>query len=170
MKKKTFLTACVGAAMGLLTSCGARAQMPEGRLLSIEYVRSGMMAGYEYHGLLETTDNGDVLLTSMTEKFGEASRLKVDEQTLQRFRDIIKEEQIYNYARDYSPPFEVLDGYGWHLYIRFEGGKSIESSGHNATPGGEGLTRLRSLMTELVKSEKAVRLDENRARVFVFGR
>ena len=45
----------------------------------------------------------------------------------------------------------VLDGYSWSCYAKFSDGSSISTHGENARPKGEGLARIRNLMTELAK-------------------
>ena len=158
MKKKTILTACLGGVLGLMASCGAKAQMPEGELTSISYTRSGMMAGYEYEGRVETTDNG-IILTAMRETYGLLYQLTIDKETMAKFRAIIEEEKMYKYESHYTPPVQVHDGYMWSFSAAFSDGKCIDSGGSNAGPGGNGIGRIRGLFTELANDPKAVQLE-----------
>lgn len=158
MSKKSMLGACLGGMLGLLTSCGAKAQMPDSELMSVSYTRSGTMAGYEYEGRIETTDSG-IILTAMRENYGPLYQLTIDKEILAKFRTIIEEEKMYEYKSHYEPPVRVYDGYMWSFYATFSDGKSIDSGGSNAGPGGNGIARIRALFTELANDPKAVQLE-----------
>ena len=159
MTKKTMLEACLGGMLGLLSSCGAKAQMPEGDLTGISYTRSGMMAGYEYEGRVEK-EGEDLVLYAMRETYGPLYKLTLDKKTMAKFRAIIEEEQMYKYESHYRPPFQVLDGYMWSFNAEFSDGKYISSGGSNAGPGGNGLGRIRGLFEELAKDPKAVQIEQ----------
>ena len=155
MTKKTLLCACVGGLMGLMASCGAKAQMPEGKLLRLEYRRSGSMAGFEYFGRVTTMKDSTIVLYAMRQEMGPLYRVNVDARAMDRLCEIIKEEKMYKYKQHYDPPVQVLDGYTWLFSAEFAGNQSIYSGGSNALPGGDGLERIRDLFKELVKSDAA---------------
>ena len=161
MTKKTMLGACLGGVLGLMTSCGAKAQMPEGELTRLSYTRSGMMAGYEYEGRVEVTDSG-IIVKAMRETYGPLYQLTIDKETLAKFRTIVEEEKMYEYKNRYEPPVRVLDGYMWSFYAEFSDDKYISSGGSNAGPGGNGLGRIRALFEELAKDSKAVQIERGR--------
>ncbi|MBO4826736.1 MAG: YARHG domain-containing protein [Prevotella sp.] len=154
MKIKFVMTAFIASMLGILSACGQKKHMPEGALLSIEYTRSGTMAGYEYEAHVDRQDNGSVLLRASYVNHGPLVVKYVDESTLKELRDIIEEEKIYAYKDHYTPPFEVLDGYGWHLYARFENHESISTGGSNAGPDGNGLGRIIGVISKLIGDSK----------------
>ena len=49
--------------MGLLTGCSKT--MPTGDLVSLEYTRSGTVAGYEYEGRVESDGSGGYVVRAM---------------------------------------------------------------------------------------------------------
>ena len=54
---------------------------------------------------------------------------------------------------------QVLDGWMWEFKAKFSDGTSIYSHGSNASPRGEGLARIRNLMSELAK--EGVQIEES---------
>ena len=56
--------------------------------------------------------------------------------------------------------FQVYDGYTWSFYAKFSDGSSISSGGSNARPSGNGLSRIRGLMTDLVQSGDQIEFRE----------
>ena len=97
----------------------------------------------------------------MKETYGPLFEKKVDTEVMKRFRQIIEEEKMYKYKESYLPSFEVLDGWGWSFRARFSDGSSIYSHGSNASPGDNGLSRIRGYMQELVQGGVQVEfLDE----------
>ena len=161
MSKKTLLSACLGGVLGLMSSCGANAQMPKGELTSLSYTRSGMMAGYEYEGRVEKTDSG-IIVKAMRESYGPSYQLTIDQKTLDKFRAIIEEEKMYEYKNRYEPAVRVLDGYMWSFFANFSDDQYISSGGSNAGPDGNGLGRIWKLFIELANDPKAVMIDKER--------
>ena len=116
----------IGGLLGLI-GCGTKA--PEGDLLSLEYTISGMRSGYEYEGHVEQGSDSAFVLTAM---------------------------KMYGYKESYSPIFKVLDGYSWHLRVRFSDGTSIRSGGSNARPEGDGLKRLENYLNQLIADADSI--------------
>ncbi len=162
MKIKSLLWACFGGLLGVFTSCGTK--MPSGELVSIEYTRSGTMAGYEYEGRVETKDDGTIVAQAMRESYCSLYQLVVDKKTLTDLQRIIVEEKMYAYKEHYRPLLEVLDGYMWSFHARFSDGESISSSGSNAAPSGDGLKRLREYFVRLANSPGAVQVEDEEGR------
>ena len=158
MKIRALLWTCLGGLLGLLTSCGTK-KMPESELVSIEYTRSGTMAGFEYEGHVDLNDDGTVVARAMRESHGPLYQLVVNKETLADLRKIIEEEKMYAYKERYLPPFEVLDGYMWSFHARFSDDTCISSGGSNASPGGGGLKRLRDYFTQLANNPDAVQVE-----------
>ena len=74
---------------------------------------------------------------------------------------IVIEENMKDYEYSYKPPFQVLDGTTWSLYVRFDDKTSCVSSGYEAWPEGNGLKRLQEYLREvwLQVEEKAEEID-----------
>jgi hypothetical protein len=68
----------------------------------------------------------------------------------------VLEEKMYGYKESYSPIFKVLDGYSWHLRVRFSDGTSISSGGSNARPEGDGLKRLENYLNQLIADADSI--------------
>ena len=71
-------------------------------------------------------------------------------------KQIVLEEKMYGYKESYSPIFKVLDGYSWHLRVRFSDGTSISSGGSNARPEGDGLKRLENYLNQLIADADSI--------------
>ena len=158
MRKGLFFC-LVGGLFGVL-GCALK-KMPEGELISVEFSRQGTMARAEFEGSIEKDSTGAFVLTAMKETYGPLFEKKVDTEVMKHFRQIIEEEKMYKYKEAYRPSFEVLDGWGWSFRARFSDGSSIYSHGFNASPGDNGLARIRGYMQELVQDGVQVEfLDE----------
>lgn len=159
MMRKGLFFCLVGGLFGVL-GCALK-KMPEGELVSVEFSRHGTMARAEFEGRVEQDSTGAFVLTAMKETYGPLFEKKVDTEVMKRFRQIIEEEKMYKYKESYQPSFEVLDGWGWSFRARFSDGSSIYSHGSNASPGDNGLSRIRGYMQELVQDGVQVEfLDE----------
>ena len=143
------LTCLVGGLFGVL-SCAMK-KMPEGELVSVEYTRSGTMAGYVYEGHVERDSTGAFVLRAMKENYGPLFEKILDAEVMGKFRQIIEEEKMYKYKESYMPTLEVLDGWGWSFHATFSDGSVISSHGSNASPSDNGLDRIRNYMAELVQ-------------------
>ena len=150
--KRFAMASIVGVLMGMLTGCGVSHQMPEGKLVSLEYTRSGSRAGTQYEARVVTEANGDVVLQAMKENYGPLIEKKLTAEELAGFVKIIEEEQMYKYKEHYRPLLKVLDGYMWHFSAKFEQG-TIYSEGSNARPKDDGLERIREYAISLVSGE-----------------
>jgi hypothetical protein len=150
MKRNGGLFMClVGGLFGVL--CCALKKMPEGELVSVEYTRSGTMAGYVYEGHVERDSTGGFMLRAMKENYGPLFEKELDAEAVNMFRQIIQEEKMYKYKEVYRPMLEVLDGWGWSFRATFSDGSVISSHGSNASPSGDGLDRIRDYMAELIQ-------------------
>ena len=142
---KKCLICMIGGLLGLI-GCGTKA--PEGDLLSLEYTISGMRSGYEYEGHVEQGSDSAFVLTAMKESYGPLYQKRIGKEVL--------EEKMYGYKESYSPIFKVLDGYSWHLRVRFSDGTSISSGGSNARPEGDGLKRLENYLNQLIADADSI--------------
>ena len=150
MKRNGGLLMClVGGLFGML-SCALK-KMPEGELVSVDYTHSGTMAGYVYEGHVERDSTGAFVLRAMKENYGPLFEKELDVEAMRTFRQIIEEEEMYKYKESYMPMMEVLDGWGWSFHATFSDGSVISSHGSNASPGDNGLDRIRNYMAELIQ-------------------
>jgi hypothetical protein len=133
--------------------------MPDGDLVCVEYSRHGTMARAEFEGSIERDSTGVYVLRAMQEPYGPLFQKVLDVTEMQQFRQIIEEEKMYKYKEAYRPMMQVLDGWMWSFRAKFSDGTSISSHGSNAGPKGDGLVRIRGLMTELAK--EGVQIEES---------
>lgn len=150
MKRKGGLFMCLVGGLAGVLSCALK-KMPDGELVSVEYTRSGTMAGYVYEGHVERDSTGAFVLRAMKENYGPLFEKKLDVATMRKFRQIIEEEKMYKYKESYTPMLEVLDGWSWSFHATFSDGSVISSHGSNASPRDNGLNRIRDYMAELIQ-------------------
>ena len=81
---------CLVSGLFGVLSCALK-KMPEGELLSLDYTRSGTMAGYVYEGHVERDSTGAFVLRAMKENYGPLFEKKLDSETMMKFRQIIEE-------------------------------------------------------------------------------
>lgn len=149
MRRRGLLVCLVSSLFGVL-GCSVK-KMPEGELLRVKYSRHAARAGAEYEGLVERDSTGAYILKAMQTPYGPLFQKQLDATEVQQFCQIIQKEKMYQYKDIYTPMMRVLDGYSWSFYAKFSDGSSISTHGENARPKGEGLARIRNLMTELAK-------------------
>ena len=147
----------IGGLFSLL-ACAMK-RMPEGELVRVEISRRGTMARAEFEGRVEQDSTGTFVLRAMKESYGPLFEKRLDAGMMQRFRQIIEEEKMYKYKERYTPMMEVLDGWSWSFSAKFSDGSSIWSHGSNASPKGDGLSRIRSYMQELVQDGVQIEMD-----------
>ena len=70
------------------------------------------------------------------------------EQMLRAALEIIEQEKMLDYGVSYEPEIHPLDGYAWWFSARLSDGRSVSSHGRNATPTGDGLGRMGTLLRE----------------------
>lgn len=118
----------------LFSGCGAPAAPPfvENDPVSYEYTYDVCMA-YPAHWYKVFTDEEGTLCLAYNDGGPEAIILRAPQDLLQTIGKKVREEKLYKLQRDYQPPFDILDGFSWHLNIEYDGG-SIWSGGFNARP------------------------------------
>ncbi|MCR4604000.1 MAG: hypothetical protein K5683_10800 [Prevotella sp.] len=134
-------------------------QMPQGRLLHVEYDFQGMAFEQIRAIILDRTDGKPVI---HFEYISDKRQYDVADSLFDQARAIIEEEQMYNYEPSYQwdTQEQVLDGYRWSFEAVFEGGQRIGSSGRNLSPDGKGLSRISTLLEQTARS--LVRSEEGR--------
>lgn len=85
--------------------------------------------------------------------------IRLREDVLAKIASVVLERKIYQIKEMYLPPMRVLDGYTWHLSIKYPNTK-IYSTGQNARPKGsirEGIEKI----NEMLKSISAAAAEED---------
>ena len=152
--------------MGLLTGCKAHQPaagstdipaataakptaepaMPAGRLNEVAYSYQGMQMNTIDQPRLKRTGDGKAMLTFSF--YHDECSCEVSDTLLDKARDIIEAEKMYQYDASYSLMADerILDGYSWSFSAVFEGGARLSSHGRNASPKGSGLHRMEQLL------------------------
>lgn len=149
MKTLSFLMAV--SCLFPLLGCRA-AEKVEGRVISLEYRVQGMASCPQTYIKMDVSDN--VLRLAYSQYSNEIQVFRAPENLPEKIDEIVKRYRLHRLKERYQPVFEILDGYSWHLNIRYENGH-IYSGGNNAWPSKkqrEGLDQLVSLLEETVKS------------------
>ena len=82
----------------------------------------------------------------------ESRAVEVPVSFVEQIHQIVQEEKMLDYACDYRPEYDVLDGRSWTIYIDFEYSKvSVYSSGYEAYPPTNGLERIEKLCRDTWK-------------------
>lgn len=149
MKYLTLLTVLLGT---VLTGC-AQHNVPQGDIVSLEYTRSGTMAGHIYMAYVTRDSLGAYTLEAMPKDYADLRKRSLSRKEMDSLRTIVIEEKMYAYKERYTPIMPIMDGYSWRLVIKFSDGKRIYSSGSNAVPRGDGIQRLRDYLAQLAQKE-----------------
>ena len=134
-------------------------KMPQSKLLRVEYNYSGMMMEPFYNIELYRNEEGKGPQLKFETQRQEYS-FEVSDTLFDAARRIIEEEKMYEYGVSYelASDIQVLDGYAWRFYARFENKEeNIDSRGHQVSPNGNGLNRMRQLLYDAAEKcmEKA---------------
>ncbi|MBR5117560.1 MAG: hypothetical protein IK100_02800 [Muribaculaceae bacterium] len=125
----------------------------------VEYEYGGMMM-YPVSRVRVERENGKVVLFTQGTRTEEQKFVLNDgEQLLKEALAIIEEENMLDYGVSYDVPPEMqpLDGYAWWFKAQLADGRSVDSRGRNADPGGEGLSKMRKLLFD--RAHKLLGLD-----------
>ena len=128
----------------LVSSCMATSKSDmQPKVITLKYHQTACMAIPDIWYDFRTDTNGVCTLTNCTGRHPhEALRAEVPAEVADELTKIVREEKMKDYKDFYHPIYQVLDGWQWDLYVRFEDKSSISSSGHMEKPSGEGLKRL----------------------------
>ena len=109
-----------------------RNRQHDGPLRYYEYNLTAMRISPERYYRLDCLENGEVKL-EYAKNGAETATIMVPGEVPEHINALIKEYQLHKLKRHYKPPFHVLDGRMWHVYLGYEDG-SITSGGDNAWP------------------------------------
>ena len=117
--------------LGLFNSCSPKIpgycqRTPE----SYEYAYSGTMASPIFWYRLSKENDGTLALR-FSQHTPEITVYRAPDDALEVVKNAVLDYKLYKMKHSYMPPFEILDGYGWHMYIDY-GDEGISSGGSNA--------------------------------------
>ncbi len=112
----------------------------------VEYQYQGMMMQPVAEVRLERKNGKVVFAVRGTTTEEKEFVLDDGDQLLKEALAIIEEEKMLDYGVSYEPEMQPLDGYAWSFSARLADGRSVSSRGHNAEPGGDGLSKMQKLL------------------------
>ena len=124
--------------------------IPGDKIQSFEYSYSGTMMWFIEWYCIERGEDGKLQLLYSKDCSPEITILRCPDNALEKIDGFVRKYKLWNLKNSYVPKFEVLDGYMWHMYIRYDGG-SISTGGSNAWPSKDLMTGL-SAITSYVES------------------
>ena len=136
--------------MLLSLSCCA-AKKPGGPIRSYEYSYNNCMAypvvSYE---VVQGASGAQTLNWSKND--GQIHAIALEEDVLGKIDGIVKKYRLYRLRDHYDPPFDILDGYSWHIGISYST-DGIYSGGSNAWPSRrhtEGISAINAYLESLI--------------------
>jgi len=135
-------------------SCdSAAARFTESKLLSYNYSYSGTMAHPITWYRVDTDENGTVRLS--WSKYGpDITVLRAPQDLLDRIAQMARDSKLHKLKENYRTRLNVLDGYSWHLELRYEEGK-IYSGGYHSWPNAKlrgGIEAINACLEEIIQN------------------
>lgn len=116
-----------------LIKATGRNDRPDGPATSYEFSYSGTaMYPIEYYQVFRD-ETGALRIAYLIDQAREVSIIPAPEDIFERIDRAVSEYKLHKLRSTYTPRALVLDGYGWHVRIRFRE-NSIYSGGSNAWP------------------------------------
>lgn len=139
----------------LFSGCGAngRPQFYDGVPVLYEYSHDVCMMYPDRYYKVFTREDGTVCIGVCTGR-ADVTVYRAPADALEVIGELVRKHRLYKLKESYRPPFEVLDGYMWHLAIRYDGG-SIWSGGANALPDSklqQGIVAINQYLEEHIAS------------------
>ena len=130
---KTLLAfSLLSTVIAALSCSGASGRFTESKLLSYNYSYSGTMAHPITWYRVDTDANGTVRL-SWSKGGPDITVLRAPQDLPERIAQMVRDHNLHKLKENYRSSLKVLDGYSWHLEIRYEEGK-IYSGGYHSWP------------------------------------
>ena len=115
------------------TKATGRNEKPDGPATSYEFSYSSTaMYPIEYYNVFRDED-GSVRLAYLLKQDREVTIIPAPADIFERIDKAAADYSLHKLRGTYTPRAHVLDGYSWHVYIRFQR-KGISSGGCNAWP------------------------------------
>ncbi len=117
----------------LLAILGCGNKPKEGTPVRYEYVYSGTMRDpITWYEVASTPEKGATISYSVDCR-PEITVIKAPADIFERIGAMAKEYKLHKLSPSYKPSMEILDGYGWHMFIEYPD-DYIGSGGSNAWP------------------------------------
>ena len=118
---------------GLMAILGCGPKFPEGTPVSYQYSYSGTMMYYiTWYRVAQTGDKG-VTISYSADCSPEITVIKAPADALVRIGALAREYKLNKLSSSYVPTMEIMDGYGWHMFMEYPD-DYISSGGTNAWP------------------------------------
>ena len=118
----------MAALTGCLFATAKEKKMPDGALISAEYVNYDNSTNPTEAFYLVSEKNGETWLTG-NNRYGEPVKVAVDKDILVKLREAIEKGKLYMLKDSYKTPVPELDDTKWSFKATFDGKKTISSSG-----------------------------------------
>ena len=125
--KVLFAFSCLLAVLG----CGPKAK--QGTPVRYEYSYSGTMMHPILWYEVSRDDNGLMTVAFSKDHSNDISVIKAPDAALKHIGELINEHKLYKLEPSYMPAMDILDGYGWHMFVEYED-DYLSSGGTNAWP------------------------------------
>lgn len=126
--------------MGFISSlfgCHTPSIDPNDTITYFSYSKGGGMRRFDgYRYLVEQTKDGQVHFLFNEEYPDELDFVVDDHSVFDSLQQIVQKHKMYKYSGHYDPPFQVLDGQSWSLYVKYASGATISAGGYMAGPDG----------------------------------
>jgi hypothetical protein len=117
------------------TSCGISGNVnrkPDGAFRYYEYNLSNMRMMHERYYRLDCLKDGTATL-SWARNGSDTTSMTVSKEVPEQVNALMLKHKLYKLKKQYRPPFKVLDGKMWYVFIGYDSG-NINSGGANAWP------------------------------------
>ena len=136
------------------TKATGRNEKPDGPASSYEVSYSSTaMYPIEYYNVFQDED-GSVRLAYLLNQEREVTIIPAPADIFERIDKAVADYSLHKLRGTYTPRAHVLDGYGWHVYIRFQR-KGISSGGCNAWPSEKiysGVTTINGYLLSVIEA------------------
>ena len=147
----TFLGFC--SRPQLLNIAKGKNEKPDGAVILYEYSHKSTRAfPIKYYQITKLEDG--TLQLAWSKESNDICLVKLHEDALSKIGETAKEYKLHKLAESYRPRMKVLDGYSWHIKIKYENG-SISSRGENARPNknlSAGIESINNYIDSLIKA------------------
>lgn len=123
---------CILLLTCMMTLFGCSQMATDGALKGYKYVENGMRAVPQVHYEVLFDAEGVPFVRHINWD-GEETVTKAPKDLPAQIDSLVRRYKLHQLKDHYQPPFKVLDGVSWRLYIRYEGG-SISSGGYHSRP------------------------------------
>lgn len=154
------LTLMISLLLSLFSCADAKKVSADSKKAPIENMRS-----YSYHYSTSPAYNHNEYSAKLLEdgrcQIGFAHNelgdtIVVGGEVMKQIDAIYRDHKIYNYKKEYSPKFEILDGDMWGYSAHF-GEESFSSHGNNAGPSDNGLREINNIIMDLLRKNYSER-------------